>query len=147
MPSPRSVSYETQTAGLYSCLVALNGDPRQVIARDQFNPCTLPEIYLLQETHGQTSVTEIVLEREVEMSPGEVQSQLEQRYPQAAPKFLAQFSLDSIGLMDGSFPSREALEAGEKAKAEAMAQVKKKPAKKAAKEAPVTEPKLPDITV
>lgn len=140
MSSPFQVSYENVPAGLYSCHVALNGDLRQIVVRGVDNLCTLPEIYCLQHIHGQAAVTEVVQEKTAELSVGYAKDRIEQNYGKGGVEFLATVPLDGIGMLDSSIPTREAVDAGERAKVEAMASVSTDPAQ----ETPSDEDDAPD---
>ncbi len=44
---------------LLTCNVALSGDLGNVVARDQYQPITYPELIVLQHLHGEQSITDV----------------------------------------------------------------------------------------
>lgn len=133
MPSPIPLSYDDQDAGLFSCHVAIAGDPRQVVVRDASEPVSLPEIYLLKFIHGEASVTEIVHEDTEQSSPGQLRDRLVSRYGATANKFLQHFPIQSIPLVTSEYPDRETADEIDQAAQEIKTRRRKKaPAKKAA---------------
>lgn len=135
MQPPHAVSYEDEPTGLFSCHVALGGDPRQVVVRDATNPVFLPEIYLLKNIHGDGAVTDIIMEETQERSRGYVMQEMIVRYGVRAHEFFRQFPLAGLPLVSGEFPDRETTDEIARLTRDLQQSRKKAPAKASSKKA------------
>jgi hypothetical protein len=106
---------------LCTCEIAVGGDIRNTVVKDEFDPVTYPETEVLKLIHGAGAVSDVEVCGEVDRDPGEEKARLIRRYPGKSVE----------ALFPGTKPPMETEMRGTKAPPKKK---KKAPAKKRARE-------------
>jgi hypothetical protein len=113
---------------MVSAYIALAGDQNNIVARDAFNPLSLPEVFILRDIHGgEDSVTKVSEVSRIDRTPEEEYERLTLKYggrvANLFPKLAGRVNLPMV---DDQLPTSAEVEAANKVMDAALADARAK---------------------